>query len=217
MDMLSVAPYFDWMTFQFFADTPNITVKLFLIRRIDEWLAMFCAENNMNVIFYERLSPSIKVYDFIKIIPKGIRWDILNIRMTMHVFNGCCIILSDGRCPSLTYHTPSGLCTALKGRRILAMGIAHRTIGIAYYKSYYNENQLIVTINQILNGASKYLNNHAHFQPRCYVLFNGRCPLLTYHTPSRATHSPEETRLYPSDGHRPIVLSACIAHRIIIL
>lgn len=51
--MICISSDFYWVTFQVFADSSHITVKLAFIRRVNERFTVFGAEHDMHVVFYE--------------------------------------------------------------------------------------------------------------------------------------------------------------------
>ena len=51
--MVDISPNLYWLAFQISADSTEIAMKFFLIGRIYKWLATFCAEDEMYVVFYQ--------------------------------------------------------------------------------------------------------------------------------------------------------------------
>lgn len=53
MDMIGIAPDFEYMTFQLIAYTSEVSVQFFFYRRVDEMLTVLGTEDDVDVILRE--------------------------------------------------------------------------------------------------------------------------------------------------------------------
>ncbi len=61
--MIGVAAYFYYLTVELVADAAQVAVEFGFDQWVYEWLAMLGAENDVKIVFYERLSHSPIVYN----------------------------------------------------------------------------------------------------------------------------------------------------------
>ena len=59
MHMIKMASYLNWSTIMSFANSTKVFIEFYLVFLSDEWLSIFFAIDNMNIIFYERLSHNL--------------------------------------------------------------------------------------------------------------------------------------------------------------